>query len=135
TFDALVSAGATVDREAASTRAVQRGDFVADFRGMRVDVFVPSIPFYASVQGRVAQAILEGRPIRILSAEDLAVFKLLFFRGKDVLDLERLVALRGRSLDLAYVRRWIVEMCGEEDVRIARWDAIVSRFATPSEGT
>ena len=52
------------------------------------------------------------------------MFKLLFFRGKDLVDLERLVAVRGESLDVAYVRRWIVEMMGEDDARVVRWDAL-----------
>jgi hypothetical protein len=34
-----------------------------------------------------------------LSPEDLAVFKLLFFRAKDLLDLERLVAFLGDAFD------------------------------------
>jgi hypothetical protein len=63
-----------------------------------------------------------------LSAEALAVFKLLFFRGKDMVDLERLVAVRP-ELDRAYVRERIVEMMGEDDARTQRWDEIVRRFA------
>ncbi len=66
-----------------------------------------------------------------LSAESIAVFKLLLFRGKDLVDLERLVAVRGNGLDVAYVRRWITEMMGEEDERVVRWDALTeSRFLT-----
>jgi hypothetical protein len=56
------------------------------------------------------------------------VFKLLFFRGKDVVDLERLVAVRD-ELDRAYVRRWIVDMMGDADERVRRWDEIVARLA------
>ena len=47
------------------------------------------------------------------------LFKLLFFRGKDIVDLERLVATQQDRLDHAYVRRWIVEMMGEEDGYLA----------------
>ena len=56
------------------------------------------------------------------------MFKLLFFRGKDLVDLERLVAVH-QGLDCAYVRRWIVDMMGADDDRVHRWDAIVQRFA------
>jgi hypothetical protein len=52
------------------------------------------------------------------------VFKLLFFRGKDVVDLERLVAVMGPSLDAATVRRHMVEMMGEEDERTRTWDRL-----------
>ncbi|NCQ36336.1 hypothetical protein GW813_14940 [bacterium] len=60
------------------------------------------------------------------------MFKLLFFRGKDRVDLERLVAVRP-DLDRDYVRRWIVDMMGEDDERTLRWDRIVEEFA-PSHG-
>jgi hypothetical protein len=33
--------------------------------------------------------------------------------------------VQGPALDRAYVRRWLVEMMGEEDERVARWDALV----------
>jgi hypothetical protein len=51
---------------------------------------------------------------------------LLFFRGKDIVDLERMVALSGPTLDRGYVRRWIVECVGEDDLRVRVWDRIVA---------
>jgi hypothetical protein len=59
------------------------------------------------------------------------VFKLLFARSKDFADLERLVSVQGERLDHAYIRRWIVEMMGEDDDRVTRWDHIVRQFAIP----
>ncbi|MBM4361535.1 MAG: hypothetical protein FJ104_02555 [Deltaproteobacteria bacterium] len=64
---------------------------------------------------------------RFLSAVAAATYNFRFFRGKDIVDLERLVAVRP-ELDRAYVRRWIVEMMGEDDDRTRRWDDIVARF-------
>jgi hypothetical protein len=61
-----------------------------------------------------------------LSAESVAVFKLLFFRSKDLADLERLVAVA--ELDSDYVRRWVVQMMSAEDERVAKWDEIVAAF-------
>lgn len=63
-----------------------------------------------------------------LSPEAIAIFKLLFFRTKDIGDLAQLVAVREDALDRAYIRRWLVEMMGEEDERVRRWDEIVARF-------
>ena len=60
-----------------------------------------------------------------LSAEATALFKLLFFRGKDQLDVEKLVAVHGEFLDKAYVRRWLVEMMGDGDERVVFWDRTV----------
>jgi hypothetical protein len=124
-LDVLASAGCEVDRADAVARAASRGDFAVRAHGMRVDVFLPSIPLYDSARGRLRQAPLEGRPAWFLAPEDLAVFKLLFFRTKDVLDVERLVAFVGRDFDRGYVRRWLAQLVGEEDERVRRWDDLV----------
>jgi hypothetical protein len=95
---------------------------------MRIDVFLPSIPFAREAEKTRVRIVDDaGWSGWFLSAEAIAVFKLLFFRGKDMVDLERLVAVRP-ELDRAYVRRWIVDMMGEDDDRTRRWDDIVSRF-------
>lgn len=78
------------------------------------------------MRGRVRQALLEGRPACFLSAEDLAIFKMLFFRTKDMLDIERMVAFMGSSFDRVYVRRWLVDLVGADDARVHRWDGLVN---------
>jgi hypothetical protein len=94
---------------------------------VRLDVFTPSIPFYAeALRTRVRVEMPGAAPTWILSAEALAVFKLLFFRPKDVLDLEKLVAVQGERLDGTYVRELIVEMLGADDERVARWDQLLT---------
>lgn len=129
-IDVLVALGVDVAREAAIARARRDGMFVGRWDGMRIDVFLPSIDFSREAERtRVRLGDTGGWSGWFLSAEALAVFKLLFFRGKDVVDLERLVAVSGDRLDHAYVRRWIVEMMGEDDERTRRWDDIVSRFS------
>lgn len=123
-FDTLEGVGCALDRSAARLRARDRGDFMATLRGMRIDVFVPSISLYASAQQRVQREVLLGRPAWFLSAEDLTTFKMLFFRGKDVLDVERLLAVRGSRFDRDYVRTWLVDLVGPDDERIPKWDAM-----------
>jgi hypothetical protein len=127
-IDVLCKLGILIDKDAAIERASQDGMFVGRWDGMRIDVFVPSIPFSdeaARTRTRLSDA--DGWSGWFLAAEALAVFKLLFFRGKDLVDLERLVAVR-EELDHGYVRRWIVDMMGEDDDRVRRWDSIVQRF-------
>ena len=126
--EALRSLGIQVDRDAAIDRARQEGMFVGRWDGMRIDAFLPSIPFSHEAAGtRVRITDETGWSGWFLSPEAIAVFKLLFFRGKDVVDLERLVAVRA-DLDRDYVRRWIVEMMGEEDERTRKWDELVNTF-------
>lgn len=128
-ISALAALGVEIDRDTAIAAAMRDGMFVGRWDGMRIDVFLPSIPFsHDAARTRIRVTDQTGWSGWFLSAEALAVFKLLFFRGKDLVDLERLVAVRP-ELDRAYVRRWIVEMMGEDDERTKRWDAIVERFA------
>lgn len=122
----LHALGIAVDPTAARSASERDGMFVVSYAGMRVDVFTASIDFaWEALRTRVRHPV-EGREAWFLSAEALAVFKLLFFRGKDVVDLERLVAVQGPRLDSAYVRRHVSEMMGNDDPRVAKWDEIVS---------
>jgi hypothetical protein len=96
------------------------------YKHMRVDIFVPSIPFYDEAE-RTLRAVYHpdlGRVVPTVSPETL-VFKLLFFREKDLLDLRALVARQGKALDHDYVRRHLVDMVGADDDRITAWDGIV----------
>lgn len=123
--DILLASGCALERSAALASAAERGDFRALYGTMRVDVFVPSIPFYESVAERRREAVLEGRSAWFLSAEDLAVFKLLFFRPKDLIDIERMVAAVGAAFDREYVTRWTEELVGSDDARLQRWQELL----------
>jgi hypothetical protein len=128
-IQALSALGIELHEDAAIARARRDGMFVGQWQGMRIDVFVPSIPFsYEAARTRVRLEGGDGQPIYFLSAEALTVFKLLFFRPKDLVDLERLVAVQGPRLDRGYVRRWMVEMMGEDDERVRAWDRLDRQF-------
>jgi len=128
----LTALGVDVDAAQASAQAARDGAFMGNWQGMRIDVFLPSIPFSAEAERtRVALSGGADGVDWFLSAETLAVFKLLFARPKDYVDLERLVAVQSGGLDAAYVRRWIVDMLGSDDARVGRWDEIVARYPAP----
>ncbi len=127
-IDALASIGIHIERDAAIARAARDGMFVGDWDGMRIDVFVPSIPFSDEAERTRMQVTVDGWTGSFLSPEAIAIFKLLFFRIKDLGDLTQLVAVRRDALDHAYIRGWLVTMMGEDDERVRRWDDIVSRF-------
>ena len=125
-FDAFEKAGATVDRLAARSSATERGDFTIRVNGMRVDVFIESIPLSPCAGRRVKEAVLLGRPVKVLSPEDLVLFKLLFYRPKDINDVERLVRFQGSNLDREYVHGWLEDLVGKDDPRMATWLAAVA---------
>jgi hypothetical protein len=124
-FDTLESAGVAITRGAAERDAEDRGMFVGYRGAYRVDVFVPSVPFYEIARQRRVRVGLMGRATWVLSPEVLAVFKMLFFRPKDLADVGRLLEIAGARFEQAFVRNALVEMLGVDDVRIAEWDRLV----------
>lgn len=124
----LRTLGIEIDDKVADSQSRKTGMFVAVWDGMRIDVFLPSIDFAREAERtRVRVTDDTGWSGWFLSAEALAVFKLMFFRGKDLVDLERLIAARP-ELDRDYVRRSIEEIMGSDDERVRRWDELVARF-------
>lgn len=125
-IDAVRSAGVAIDAEAARNAARERGLFVGHVGATRVDVFVPSIPFYDEAAKRRVRTKLGARETWVHSAEVLTVFKMLFFRPKDLVDVERMLTVQGAAFDRAFVRDSLVGML-DDDERITTWDAICSR--------
>jgi hypothetical protein len=129
----LTDAGFVAD-DAASLRAhaCSGGQFRGSVHGLRVDVFVPAIPYYAEIAARKRQVSLLGRPLWILGPEDLVVLKLMFFRRKDLADVEAIFRDQGVSLDRHFVRQKLVELVGESDERLAALDAIEHDVDAPA---
>ena len=122
----LAEAGFSADTpETVAQSAQQDGQFRGRIDGVRVDVFVPAIPFYAEMASRTRQVPLLGRPIDILSPQDLVTLKMMFFRRKDLADVEAVLRHSPEGLDTDSVRARLVEMVGEDDERIREWDSIV----------
>ena len=95
-------------------------------RGRQVDVFLPTTEFYSFAKHRRHLMSLLGRDVQIWSAEVLSVFKLMFFREKDCLDLKRLWKAQGSRLDVDWVRKQIIALCGLHDPRLTEWDEIIA---------
>ncbi len=67
----------------------------------------------------------------ILSAIDLTVFKLLFDRDKDWGDVESM--LRFGKVDVPEVRRWLSDIVGPDDQRLARLDRTLQLVSEPEK--
>ena len=114
------------DASAVERTAVEDGQFRGRIQGMRLDVFVPAIDLYASLERGRRQVSFAGRPGWIVGPGDLATLKMLFFRRKDLADVEALVRAQGSGLDRAAIRARLAELVGDEDERVREWDAIVA---------
>ncbi len=82
-LEVLREAGVVIDTATALHEAAERGLVVGRVDAYRVDVFTPSIPFYDEVLARRRRVRIADRDTWVLSAECLAVFKMLFFRRSE----------------------------------------------------
>lgn len=96
-----------------------------------VDVFVPAVPFYARLERGRRRVTLLGRPLWILGPEDLAVLKLMFFRRKDLADVEAILRDRGADIDRDAIRRALAGLVGDDDERVRAFEAIDRDTAAP----
>lgn len=83
-----------------------------------VDVFFAASDFHDDVARRCRTVEFAGRSVRILAAEDLAVFKAMFDRPKDWVDIDEMTA--SGTLDRGVASRRLASVLGEGDPRIAR---------------
>ena len=124
-LDVLIDAGVEFEWRRALQADLDGDVIIGWFNGVRIDCFTPSIPFAWEANETAVCITGESGSARYLSAEATCVFKLLFFRPKDLLDVEKVVAVQREQLNVGYVRRWLVEMMGEEDERVAALDRMI----------
>ena len=74
-------------------------------RGIDADVFLMENDFQREVMSRRIVEQVEGKPVQLITAEDLILFKLLAGRPRDLLDIKDIFFMQG-PLDETYMRRW-----------------------------
>lgn len=118
--------GCSVDAVAALTTLVEHGFCTATLVNLRVDVFLPIVDFYAVARGRRRQVDLEGVPVMIWDAETLVIFKLMFFRDKDLVDIAQIMRTQSGRLDSGWITTRLVDLFGARDPRVARWHELLA---------
>jgi hypothetical protein len=93
--------------------------------GTRLDVFLPIVPFYEAARARRKRVDLAQQPLMIWDAESLAVFKMMFFRRKDLADIEQILRTQVTRFDRLWTREQLVVMYGARDPRLSQWDELV----------
>lgn len=84
-----------------------------------IDLFFSVLPLHDEVERNVRHVAFGDRTIPVLDCTGLAVFKAMFGRPRDWVDIEAMI--EARSLDVDEATRLIREMVGEgEDPRIER---------------
>lgn len=96
------------------------------FSGVDIDVFLPIVSFYEAARRRRQRVELAGVEVAIWDAETLCVFKMMFFRRKDLADIEQILRSQATAFDRDWVREQLGAMYGARDPRLPAWDDLVA---------
>jgi hypothetical protein len=124
--DLLRAIGCQVERGAALATLREHGFCRVNYRGVPVDVFLPTIAFYEEARQRRRTVRLGDRMVAVWDAETLAVFKMMFFRRRDVADVEQILRVQGDGFDSDWVERQLEGMYGRRDPRLSQWRELVN---------
>ena len=77
-----------------------------------IDLFFSVLPFHDEVERNIRHVSFGDRTIPVLSCTGLAVFKAMFARPRDWVDIEDMV--EAGAIDLDEAKRWVLEMMGDD---------------------
>lgn len=109
-------------------RVEHPGEFVRDTMvlpcedtptGIPVDFIFSHSPYEAEALSRVRRVIVGSSEVAFASLEDLIIHKLIAGRPRDLEDV-RIILLKNRTYDRAYVAKWLVEFDNLLDRPLAR---------------
>jgi hypothetical protein len=124
--DVFAALPADVRHGDADLAAVDRDEQVRLFwDDTPIDVFFSASPAHATAAGRVRRVEFAGRTIPVLAPEDLTVFKVLFDRSKDWVDIETM--LEAGTVNVPAAISSLVPLIGSDD-RIARLRRLAERL-------
>ena len=97
--------------------------------GVDIDVSIAWLPFELEAIRASENLVLAGTTVPVARAEDLVIYKSVAWRPQDQQDVERLLTLHGRAMDLARVTRIVAELGAalDEPERIGALEEIIRR--------
>jgi hypothetical protein len=114
-FELFEELGGELERDVCRWRLETSGYFEFELHGVRVDVFIADCKLYELAKPRRVRISVGDHPVFFWSAEDLILFKLLFFRDKDKVDIQSILGVRGSELDLQYIRRSLLDVLRDDE--------------------
>lgn len=132
---ALEAAGFRLERSQGAAGADSPTPDQIVFRGAdetRLDLLIAKTPFEWEALERRKRATVLGSEAWVVSPEDLVVYKLIAFRGRDVDDIEDVIrtqAKRGALIDWEYIDRWVKAWQIQD-----RWTPLRARLLGPPQG-
>lgn len=100
--------------------------------GVRVDLILALLPFEREAIHRAVAVSMAGTSVRVATAEDLILMKLISRRPRDEEDVRGILARRRGELDFAYLQPRVEELARllEQPEFLTRWRELVH---TPGE--
>jgi hypothetical protein len=93
---------------------------VAGQVAMPLDLFFAADPFHAAAQARSIEVPMGDATVRVLAATDLAVFKALFDRPKDWVDIAAMAQAHDATVDLNEAADRVAAIVGGGDARVRK---------------
>lgn len=130
-IDALEVLPDDVPWDAGTVEAIERDDQVRlwwpvdDGASIPLDLFFAADPLHDVVRRRTITVPMLNSAVQVLSATDLTIFKALFDRPKDWLDIQAMLEAHDSTVDIHDVIRWVGSIVGDDDQRIARLRGLV----------
>jgi hypothetical protein len=112
----------------AAARMHREGQIRLDWAGTFVDLFFAYHELHDLCAKRARTVPFGDGSIRILSGEDLVVFKVIFNRPRDWDDIGRILMVQRERFDRSYVERWVGVILGEDDARLARFQQEADQY-------
>jgi hypothetical protein len=100
---------------------------------VRVELFVPAVPLQDEILRRAVPIQVYNREIRITTAEDLILLKLVFHRIKDLQDVRGILWVQRGRLDLDYLTYWS-QQTHEISVQ-AEMEQLIAEYSSESKNT
>lgn len=124
---AVAELGAVVTDE--DVECAKRNDQVrVRWNKTALDLFFSVGELHEECRAHAREVPFAAETITILSAEHLVVFKAIFDRAKDWIDIEQVLLTGAATFKAARVHRWLAIICGTDDSRLARFDEIAARL-------
>jgi hypothetical protein len=112
----------------AGDRGLHDHQVVLSWEHTPIHVFLSYDPFHESCKARARRVPFADGEIRILSAEDITIFKVIYDRPKDRAEVREVLLCMGERMDVVYTIGWLERALGSEDARVTRFRGAVSEL-------
>ncbi len=96
---------------------------------MPLDMFFAANDLHDVARARAIPVPMADATVKVLSATDLTIFKALFSRGKDWVDIQAMLDAHDSSVDVDEAVHWVSKIVGKDDPRTLKLAGLRRRGA------